>query len=97
MYVTALISTGSQLTSAVPVDAVVRSQGKQYIFIVTEEEGENGKEKNVTFKKLEVTTGVSELGYIEIKPLDPLPENVKIALKGAFYLESKSAGGAEEE
>ncbi|WP_316796349.1 efflux RND transporter periplasmic adaptor subunit [Pedobacter agri] len=97
MYVTALISIGSQLTSAVPVDAVVRSQGKQYIFIVTEEEGENGKEKNVTFKKLEVTTGVSELGYIEIKPLNPLPENVKIALKGAFYLESKSAGGAEEE
>ncbi|KQS36892.1 MAG: efflux RND transporter periplasmic adaptor subunit [Pedobacter sp.] len=97
MYVTALISTGSQLTSAVPVDAVVRSQGKQYIFIVTEEAGENGKEKNVTFKKLEVTTGVSELGYIEIKPLDPLPENAKIALKGAFYLESKSAGGAEEE
>jgi len=97
MYVTALISTGSQLTSAVPVEAVVRSQGKQYIFIVTEEAGENGKEKNVAFKKLEVTTGVSELGYIEIKPLDPLPENVKIALKGAFYLESKSAGGAEEE
>ena len=97
MYVTALISTGSQLTSAVPVEAVVRSQGKQYIFIVTEEAGENGKEKNVAFKKLEVTTGVSELGYIEIKPLDPLPENAKIALKGAFYLESKSAGGAEEE
>jgi len=97
MYVTALISTGSQLTSAVPVDAVVRSQGKQYIFIVTEEEVKNGKEKKVNFKKLEVTTGVSELGYIEIKPLNPLPKNVKIALKGAFYLESKSAGGAEEE
>ncbi len=97
MYVTALISTGSQLTSAVPVEAVVRSQGKQYIFIVTTEKGENSKEKNLTFKKLQVTTGVSEMGYIEIRLLDPLPENVKIALKGAFYLESKSAGGAEEE
>lgn len=97
MYVTALISTGSQLTSAVPVEAVVRSQGKQYIFVLTEAEEENGKEKTVSFKKQEVTTGVSELGYIEIKPLNPLAENVKIALKGAFYLESKSAGGAEEE
>ena len=97
MYVNSLISTGSQLTSAVPVEAVVRSQGKQYIFIVTEEKGENNKEKNLTFKKLQVTTGVSEMGYIEIKLLDPLPDNVKIALKGAFYLESKSAGGAEEE
>jgi cobalt-zinc-cadmium efflux system membrane fusion protein len=97
MYVTALISTGSQLTPAVPVEAVVRSQGKQYIYVVNEERAEKGKDKTVSFKKQEVSTGVAELGYIEIKPLNPLPENVKIALKGAFYLESKSAGSTEEE
>jgi cobalt-zinc-cadmium efflux system membrane fusion protein len=97
MYVTALISTGSQLTAAVPIDAVVRSQGKQYIFVVTEEAAEKGSEKKVSFKKEEVSTGVSELGYVEIKPLNSLPENVKVVLKGAFYLESKSAGGAEED
>jgi cobalt-zinc-cadmium efflux system membrane fusion protein len=97
MYVTALISTGSQLTPAVPVEAVVRSQGKQYIYVVSEERAEKGKDKTVSFKKQEVSTGVAELGYIEIKPLNPLPENVKIALKGAFYLESKSAGSTEEE
>lgn len=97
MYVTALISTGSQLTAAVPVDAVVRSQGKQYIFVVSEETAEKGSEKKVSFKKEEVSTGVTELGYVEIKPLNPLPENVKVVLKGAFYLESKSAGGAEED
>jgi cobalt-zinc-cadmium efflux system membrane fusion protein len=97
MYVTALISTGSQLTPAVPVEAVVRSQGKQYIFVVSEERAEKGKDKTVSFKKQEVSTGLAELGYIEIKPLNPLPENVKIALKGAFYLESKSAGSTEEE
>jgi cobalt-zinc-cadmium efflux system membrane fusion protein len=97
MYVTALISTGSQLTPAVPVEAVVRSQGKQYIYVVSEERAEKGKDKIVSFKKQEVSTGLAELGYIEIKPLNPLPENVKIALKGAFYLESKSAGSTEEE
>jgi cobalt-zinc-cadmium efflux system membrane fusion protein len=97
MYVTALISTGSQLTPAVPVEAVVRSQGKQYIYVVNEERAEKGKDKTVSFKKQEVSTGLAELGYIEIKPLNPLPENVKIALKGAFYLESKSAGSTEEE
>jgi cobalt-zinc-cadmium efflux system membrane fusion protein len=97
MYVTALISTGNHLTSAVPVDAVVRSQGKQYIFVVIQPETQKGTEKKLSFKKEEVSTGVSELGYVEIKPLNPLPENVKVVLKGAFYLESKSAGGAEED
>lgn len=92
MYVTALISTGNRLTSAVPVDAVVRAEGKQFIFIVIAE-----KDDTITFKKAEVATGVTELGYIQVKPLEDLPASVKVALKGAFYLQSKAAGGAEEE
>jgi len=90
MYVTALISVGNQLSPAVPVDAVVRSEGKEYIFIA---EG-NGEKMN--FSKAEVKTGVSELGYIQITPLRKLPAEVKLVTGGAFYLESKSAGGAEE-
>lgn len=93
MYVTALISTGSKLTAAVPNEAIVRSEGKQYIFIATTD----AKDGNVKFKKTEVTTGVSELGYTEIRPLVTLPPDVHIATKGAFYLQSKAAGGAEEE
>ncbi|MCR8557807.1 efflux RND transporter periplasmic adaptor subunit [Mucilaginibacter sp. BJC16-A38] len=93
MYVTALISTGSKLTAAVPVDAVIRSEGKQYIF-VSSMHNKNGK---TIFTKMEVTTGVSELGYIQVTPLTALPTNVQIATKGAFYLQSKAAGGAGEE
>jgi cobalt-zinc-cadmium efflux system membrane fusion protein len=95
MYVTALISTGSRLTTAVPVDAVVRSEGKQFIFIVVPDAA--GKGDTIKFKKAEVATGVTELGFIQIKPLQDLPASVKVALKGAFYLQSKAAGGAEEE
>jgi len=93
MYVTALISTGSKLTAAVPVDAVIRSDGKQYVFVTTTHD----KDGKTIFTKTEVTTGISELGYIQITPLAPLPANVQIATKGAFYLQSKAAGGAEEE
>ncbi|MGN6394742.1 MAG: efflux RND transporter periplasmic adaptor subunit [Mucilaginibacter sp.] len=92
MYVTALISTGNRLTTAVPVDAVVRAEGKQFIFVVISEKGDT-----LTFKKAEVATGVTELGYIQIKPLGDVPAAAKVALKGAFYLQSKAAGGAEEE
>lgn len=96
MYVTALISIGSHPVPAVPVEAVVRSGGRQYIYIVTGEEAPSGK-TSYSFKKAEVTTGVMELGYIEIKPMNSLPANAKAALKGAFYLESKAEGGSDDD
>lgn len=95
MYVTALISTGSRLTSAVPVEAVVRSEGRQYIFVVVPGGQKTEKENTITFKKAEVATGVTELGYVQIKTINELPANVQIATKGAFYLESKAAGDTE--
>ena len=33
MYVTALISVGSEQVTAIPVDAVVQSEGKNYILL----------------------------------------------------------------
>ncbi len=96
MYVTALISTGSQMTPSLPVEAIVRSGGKQYIFIVSDD-NKDSKTGTFRFVKAEVKAGVSELGYIQVTPLEELPKNTKVVTKGAFYLESKGAGGAEEE
>jgi len=116
MYVSALIKVGEQVTSAVPVEAVVRSAGKNYIYVQTEstpesqqpepekEEGEagEGEEKEevssgITFRQVEVVTGISELGYIQITPMEKLPKDVKVITKGAFYVLSKTTGGEEEE
>lgn len=108
MYVTGLINVGTELLTVVPVDAVVKAEGKEYIFVVEEStekkqdgpsEGDEGKEAegNIHFKKVEVATGVSELGYIQITALEKLPENAQIVTKGAFYLQSKSMGSVEEE
>jgi len=92
MYVTALISTGAKQTSALPVDAVVRQAGKQYIFIIT---GRN--DSSYTFKKVEVATGITELGYVAIRPMNDLPADIKVVTKGAFYLESKLSGSDDED
>jgi cobalt-zinc-cadmium efflux system membrane fusion protein len=101
MYVSALINVGNQTVQAVPVDAVVSAEGKQYIFMVGGEEvkkDEGGKkDKHIQFKKVEVATGVTELGYMEITPLEEIPKDAKIVTKGAFYVLSKAAGGEEEE
>lgn len=92
MYVTALISVGSELVLAVPDDAVIRWEGREYIFIAEE----NKKEELVRFKKAEVKSGVSELGFVQITPLEKLADGALITTKGAFYLQSKSIGGSDE-
>ncbi|MDR6781598.1 cobalt-zinc-cadmium efflux system membrane fusion protein [Pedobacter africanus] len=121
MYVTGLIAVGTAMSTAVPVDAVVRSEGKEFIFVVdTDAEAAHAKEheaeakaeteaehnqkhkeedkkeeKSVHFKKVEVKTGVAELGYVQISLLQKLPADVKVVTKGAFYLQSKASGPAE--
>ena len=92
MYVTGLINKGTELVSAVPVDAVVHAEGKDYIFIVKDA----GQEQKTSFEKVEVSKGVTELGYVQVTPLKKLADHTKVVIKGAFYLESKSAGPGEE-
>lgn len=96
MYVTALISTGSKLMPALPVDAIVRSEGKQYIFVV-DENAKKEDAKTFSFIRAEVKTGVSEQGYIQVIPIEELPIKTRVVTKGAFYLQSKASGGGEEE
>lgn len=104
MYVTGLISVGTALSTAVPIDAVVKAEGKEYIFVLEQDEKVHGSGKvhdkeaqSNHFKKVEVVTGVSELGYITINPLQKLAPNSRIVIKGAFYLQSKSSGPSEHD
>ena len=109
MYVSALIETGKQLVSALPNEAIVKANDKQYIFVLEEIKKENVKEskgdtaiKNdakemYRFKKVEVVTGVEELGHTEIRLLGELPPNTKIFTKGAFYIFSSMQVGEMEE
>lgn len=110
MYVSALIKVGSEEVSAIPTDAIVKSEGKEYIFVVNEEnetvaettdkpneKKETEPEAKAAFKMIEVVTGVSELGYTQITPVDNIPIDTKVVTKGAFYILSKAKGSSEEE
>jgi len=97
MYVTALIDVGNQKTLAAPVDALVRSEGKDYIFIVEGDKANATDGRPIAFRKAEVITGESELGYIQITPLTELPETSWIVKKGAFYLLSKEKAKGEDD
>lgn len=75
MYMNADIEAQTSNTSALPNDAIVRFENKNYVFEV------KGKNK---FEMKEVKTGISENGFTEILQTDL--ENKQFATKGAYNL-----------
>lgn len=101
MYVNALIDIGTETVDALPTEAVVKADGREYIFILEEEipaDEKKGTAKEFHFQRFEVKTGTSQLGYVQITMLQPLPPNAQIVRQGAYYLQShliKNDGGGE--
>ncbi len=132
MYVNALIDVGTRQVQALPTDAVIRADGREYIFVLEEgheepshdeqeghkhdhgyahdhehdaAEGHNhddGHEHEEAegaayhFQRIEVKTGTSQLGYVQVTLLQEIDKNAKIVLNGAYYIQShlvKSEGG----
>jgi membrane fusion protein, heavy metal efflux system len=124
MYVNALIDIGSNSVDALPVDAIIKAEGREFVFVLEEEAegGEMKKEaahdekeghahddgdkheeaegKEFHFQRIEVKTGTSQLGYVQVTALQPLEAKQNIVVKGAYYLQShltKSEGGGGHE
>ena len=106
MNATGVISLNNQLMPAVPNTAITSSEGKDYIFLVTDQKEEQHKdekpqgkhnEKTINFERIEVVKGTSEMGYTAITPVKSIPENAKIATKGAFFINAKLTNSGEHE
>lgn len=96
MYIAANIITGVSKVWAVPEEAVVRFQGKYFIYAYLGKEKEAG---NVirNFEMIEIVKGLSEDGYIQIDLMDKLDVEVdSLVLNGAFHILSKSKNSEQE-
>lgn len=103
MNVTAIISLEKATVPAVPSDAIVNFQGQDYIFIVTDKQEEkedsvkhdaketdtHKKESGISFERITVAKGTSDIGYTEITLLKEIPKGAKVAVKGAFFILAK--------
>ncbi|WP_431128199.1 efflux RND transporter periplasmic adaptor subunit [Flagellimonas flava] len=87
MYINGKIHTNTQEVYALPEDAIVEEEGKPYIF--TAEKHQEDIETEWELKPVQVRTGVSEDGWVEIKLLEPLPEGTMVAYNNAYYLVSE--------
>lgn len=80
-YFSALIETGAKTVMALPVSAIVNFDGKKFIFYVADTVKHE-------FKLLEIKTGATDDGYVEVSfdntPVESLKN--KIVITGSFEL-----------
>ena len=97
MYINALIDIGNNEVNTLPTEAIVKAEGKEFIFIQETEE-KHKEETGVHFNRIEVKTGTTQLGFVQVTPLTEIPAGAKIVTKGAYYLQSSiaNAEGGEE-
>lgn len=86
MYMNAIIEVKSNDANTLPADAIVNFEGKEYIFVVIN--------KN-QFQMMEVKTGTSENGFVEILESENLNNNT-IVTKGAYTLLMKLKNKSDE-
>jgi membrane fusion protein, heavy metal efflux system len=110
-YLRALVETNNNNVTAVPDEAIVNFEGKDYIFIQKDmrkaaahehKEEETNKvheesEEIYIFQMIEITKGNSELGFSEITLPDQFDLKNKIVIKGAYNLLAKMKNSEEGE
>ncbi|WP_340066608.1 efflux RND transporter periplasmic adaptor subunit [Ascidiimonas aurantiaca] len=91
MYINGKIRVGAEPVTALPEDAIIEEDGKPFIF-TAQKHMENG-EVEWELKPIEIRTGITEDGWVEIKLLQPLPENTQVVFNNAYYLISEMQKG----
>ncbi len=95
MYVSGSIKTGQKKVKALPDNAIVRAEGRKFVFVLDETTTEGG-EKSFRFRRAEVVTGVSEQCYTQVDFVTPADANATVVTDNAFYLASMAADHGEE-
>jgi len=82
MYVKAWIESGTNKQNAVPTDAIVQLEGKDFIIIETDE-----TDNQITFQLEQIKKGVEQEGYTAITLSDTMKtKNAKIVTKNAYSI-----------
>lgn len=88
MYLKAYVEAGTQSLPAIPNEAIVNFEGKDFIFIAEKEANH--------FKMIEVTKGISELGFTEVEMKEGLNNESLIVISGAYDILAKIKNSEEE-
>jgi cobalt-zinc-cadmium efflux system membrane fusion protein len=90
-YVEGRIELTGTGVDALPKEAVVKDGTQDFILVVEEKEASG----NIRFKKVPVTVGAMNDTFVEVKPLEALPNGTQIVLKGAFFVAAQGKVGED--
>jgi len=96
MFVKAFIEIADNTVNALPEQAIVRSEGKHYIYILKGKRIENNLEMT-DFEMIEVQKGITEGLFVEVALPDTFDiDSNRVVLNGAYTLLSKMKVSGEE-
>lgn len=89
MFVAAKIHTGEKEFNALPESAIMNSgTSNTYVYYTLDGAGS----KNYTFKKIAVSTGYSEDGFVQVSFQDELPAPARVVINGGYYILAEEGG-----
>jgi cobalt-zinc-cadmium efflux system membrane fusion protein len=86
MFLTGVFDVTNQSVKAIPEEAVVRFESKEYVFVAKDA-------KN--FEMIEVQTGTKDAGFVEIKNATAI-DTKKVVVKNAYSLLGKLKNKMED-
>lgn len=92
-YVNGRIALDEQSVAVIAESAILSENGTDYVFVKVAGDGDEGE---FTFEKMEVITGIKDVGLIEIKNANKIPANAEIVINGAYTLSSEMIKGELE-
>lgn len=95
MNITGTIGLDNVVLPAVPNEAVVESEGKYYVFVELSscEDSDDSHKHDMRFERIEVYRGAANMGYVAVTAVKPLPQDARIATKGAFFINATLVDG----
>ncbi len=80
-FVEARILSSLDSLETLPAEAITYDRGLEYVFVL------DGADSGGThFRKVQIQTGVEDLGFVEVKPVDELTRSDQVVVGGAFFL-----------
>lgn len=96
LYIEAVIHSKESLVYALPDDAIVRDENKEFIFINNNSNQISGEGSIQAFIKIKVLTGASSGGFTQILNPDALMDHKNLVISGTYYLKAKMNVGEQE-
>ncbi len=93
MFISARIHTSEDLLDALPDEAILFDGKNRYYFFYSIPEWQS--DTAAIFKEADVKVGFREDGYSQVEPVDKLPKEAMIVVRGAYYINAEKMKAGE--